>query len=327
MKEKRKNQEVPAPKGTAMNILHLKYAVEVADAGSINKAAESLYMGQPNLSRAIKELESSLGIIIFDRSARGMVPTADGEQFLTYARKILAEIDEIEAIYRDGTVKKQRFSISVPRASYIAEAFARFSNDIGPDAAEIFYMETNSNRAIENILRSDYRLGIIRYSTEYDRYFEAMLPEKGLTAETVTEFSYHLVMHKDHPLASKKTIHRADLSPYIEIAHADPYVPSLPVTELRKNLLNPEIERRIFVFERGSQYDLLSENHDTFMWVSPVPQTTLDRFGLVERVCKDNTRIHRDVLIAKTNYRFTDLDLRFIAELEAARDKYVPYEG
>lgn len=73
-----------------MNLLHLKYAVETAKAGSINKAAENLYIGQPNLSRAIKELEKSLGITIFVSSAKGMTVTPDGEEFLRYAQKILA---------------------------------------------------------------------------------------------------------------------------------------------------------------------------------------------------------------------------------------------
>ena len=79
-----------------MNILHLKYAVEIAKTGSLNKAAENLYMGQPNLSRAIRELETSLGITIFERTSRGMIVTADGEEFLQYARRILAQIDEME---------------------------------------------------------------------------------------------------------------------------------------------------------------------------------------------------------------------------------------
>ena len=71
-----------------MNILHMKYALEVAKCGSINKAAEVLLMNQPNLSRAIKELEASLGVEIFTRSAKGMVPTPEGETFLGYANKI-----------------------------------------------------------------------------------------------------------------------------------------------------------------------------------------------------------------------------------------------
>ena len=307
------------PQEAPMNVLHLKYAVEIANTGSINKAAEVLYMGQPNLSRAIKDLEGTLGITIFERSAKGMVPTAEGEQFLEYARKILREIDAVEAVYRDRKKQTQRFSISVPRASYIAEAFSQFSGSISEDPAEIFYMETNSMRAIENILREDYRLGIIRYSTEYEQYFQSMLKDRGFTRNS------YVYLKKDHPLAKKDSIQTSDLSPYIEVAHADPYVPSLPVNELRKNLLDPGIERRIFVFERGGQYDLLSENHNTFMWVSPVPQKTLDRYHLVQRICQDNTRVHRDVLIRKSSYRLTDLDKRFLQALYEARDKYIPY--
>ena len=82
-----------------MNILHLKYAVEVGKTHSINKAAQNLYMGQPNLSRAIKDLEESLGITIFNRTTRGMFVTPQGEEFLQHAKKILSQIDEVEAMY------------------------------------------------------------------------------------------------------------------------------------------------------------------------------------------------------------------------------------
>ena len=86
-----------------MNILHMRYAVEVARAGSISRASETLYMNQPNLSRAIRDLEGTLGITLFERTARGMVPTPEGEVFLERARRILGEIDEMEAFYREET--------------------------------------------------------------------------------------------------------------------------------------------------------------------------------------------------------------------------------
>ena len=79
-----------------MNILHMKYAVEVARLGSLNKAAETLIIAQPNISRSIKELEADLGITIFQRSAKGMVLTPDGEEFMDYARDILLRIEKIE---------------------------------------------------------------------------------------------------------------------------------------------------------------------------------------------------------------------------------------
>ena len=297
-----------------MNLMHLKYAVEVAKAGSINKAAEALYMGQPNLSRAIKELEASLGITIFDRSAKGMVPTAEGEEFLSYARKILNQIDEVEALYRDDSPKKQKFSVSVPRSCYISYAFAQFSKHINENPAEIFYKETNSMRAIKNILQSGYKLGILRYAENYDKYFKEMLDEKGLSYEVITTFTYVLIMNKSSKLAALKDIHFSDLQSYIEIAHADPYVPSLPAAAVKKEELPDNINRRIFVFERASQLDLLSENEETFMWVSPAPDKLLERYGLVQRECRENKKVYKDVLIYKNGYHLTELDNMFMHE-------------
>lgn len=306
-----------------MNIMHLKYAVEVAKEGSINRAAETLLMGQPNLSRAIRELETNLGITIFERSAKGMVPTPDGEDFLEYARQILRQIDQVEAIYKAGVPKKQKFSISVPRASYISEAFAQFTLGITADPAEIFYKETNSMQAVENILHGDYKLGILRYAARYDRYFKEMLEEKNLSYELVTEFTYVLIMSGKSELAKLDEIHFDDLKSYIEVAHADPYVPTLPLAEVKKAELTDDIDRRIFIYERASQFDLLSENPQTFMWVSPVPDKLLRRFDLVQRPCSDNTREYKDVLIYRNNYRLTDLDRRFITELCRSKRNYM----
>ena len=306
-----------------MNVLHMKYAVEVARIGSLNKAAEKLYIAQPNLSRAIKELESSLGITIFDRSAKGMVLTPAGEEFINYAKNILKQIDEVELIYKQGSPKKQKFSISVPRACYISDAFAQFSKNIEGGMAEIFYKETNSQRTINNVLNNDYKLGIIRYAENYDKYFKDLLEEKGLSYEMVAEFSYVLIMSRDNPLAEKEDITFEDLPPFIEIAHADPYVPSLPLSKVVKEELPDNIDRRIFIFERASQFDLLSENPETFMWVSPASEKVLQRYNLVQRQCADNRKIYKDVLIYKNGYRFSKLDNCFITALCDSRRKYL----
>ncbi len=306
-----------------MNLMHLKYAVEIAKVGSLNRAAENLCMGQPNLSRAIKELEVSLGITIFERTSKGMAATAAGEEFLSYANKVLKEIDEIENLYKTGTAKKKEFSISVPRSSYISHAFSNFSKELGDEPCELFYKETNALRAIKNILETDYNLGIIRYGSAHDYYFKEMLEEKGLNYEMITEFSYRLIMSKHHPLAEKSDIRFEDLPPYIEIAHADPYVPSLPMAAVKREELPSNIDRRIYVFERASQFELLSENHETFMWVSPVPDEMLERYGLVEKTCADNTKIYKDVLIYKKSRKLSALDKAFITELCNSKRKYI----
>lgn len=307
-----------------MNIMHLKYAVEVAKTGSINKAAENLLMGQPNLSRAIKDLEASLGITIFDRSAKGMFLTPDGEQFLGYAKKILNQIDEVENIYKIGMKTQQKFSVSVPRASYIADAFTQFSKGLSSDSpAELFYKETNSSRTIKNVLHSDYKLGIIRYAENHDRYFKEMLEEKGLASEMVAEFKYVLLMHKSSPLAAMDEIHFPDLNPFIEIAHADPYVPSLPLAAVKKEEIPDDTDRKIFVFERSIQFELLSGNNETFMWVSPLSNSILKRYDLVQKPCSDNKKIYKDVLIYHKDYKFSKLDRQFITELCNAKRRYL----
>ena len=304
-----------------MNILHMKYAVEVAKAGSVNKAAEKLFMAPPNVSRSIKELESDLGITIFERSAKGVTLTHEGEEFIGYAKSLLKQIDHIEGLYKENSVKKQRFSISVPRASYISEALVEFSKDLGKEPVEIFYKETNSQRTMNNILNHDYKLGIIRYAENYDKFFKTMLEEKGLAYEMVTEFSYKLVMSSENPLAKKENITFDDLTDYIEVAHADPYVPSLPLAKVVKEELPDNIERRIFIFERASQNDLLSQNKETFMWVSPIPQDTLNKYNLVQVDCVDNKKVYKDILIYKKGYKLTDLDKKFITALCDAKRK------
>lgn len=304
-----------------MNILHMKYAVEVARAGSLNKASETLLVAVPNISRSIKELESSLGITIFERTAKGVKLTPDGEKFMGFAHSILGQIDQVENFYKHSDIQKQKFSISVPRASYISEAFAEFSKTLTTDAAEIFYKETNSQRAINNVLNRDYKLGIIRYAENYDKFFKSMLEEKGLNYEMLSEFTYVLLMSADSPLAKKQNIIFDDLKDYIEIAHADPYVPSLPMAKVVKEELPDNIDRRIFVFERASQFDLLSANNQTFMWVSPTPQETLKKHNLVQRKCDENKKVYKDLLIYKNGYKLTELDKKFITCLCESKRK------
>lgn len=305
-----------------MNMLHVRYAVEVAAAGSVNRAAETLMVAQPNLSRSIRQLEEELGISIFRRSARGMELTPEGMEFIGYAKKLLGEIDSLEKHYRDGVPLKKRFSISVPRSCYVAEAFSRFSRTIGPEPAEIFYKETNSSRAIKNILEANYQLGIIRYAEKYDAQFCRMLEEHGLAHEVVTRFHYVLLMSRRSPLCEKAEIRFDDLAPLIEIAHGDPYVPSMPTAQVLREEIPDNVARRIYVFERSAQFDLLSANHQTFMWVSPVPNRFLEGYDLVQRSSPDNRQVYRDVLIYPGNYRFSEMDLRFMQELEEVKSHY-----
>lgn len=299
-----------------MNLLHMKYAVVIAETNSINKAAEKLYVGQPNLSRAIKELETSLGITLFERKAKGMFLTSDGEIFIRYAKTILKQIDEVESIFSKGNYSKKRFSISVPRASYIAEAFAQFSNLIKTDEkAELLYKETDTMNTVKMVLTGDYKLGIIRYAESFDRYYKSMMDEKGIEYELISEFQYVLIMNKDCPLAQNESLSFDDLKKYIEITHTDTYVPFLPFAEVKKEEHQKECDRRIFVFERASQFEILNKNKNAYMWGSPVSREILEQHGLVQRVCANSNKAYKDMLIHKKEYVLSKLDTMFVERL------------
>ena len=296
-----------------MNILYMKYAVEVAKTGSINKAADNLYIAQPNLSRAVKELENSLGVTIFKRTSKGMTLTHDGEKFMRYAEHILSEVEEMQTIFRGDLKNKITFSVSAPRSCYISHAFANFAKLIPSNVgSEISYEETNALRTVNNILHGGCRLGIIRYAAVYDDKFREMLDEKGMRYEFLNEFKYDVIMSAYSALAIRERIWMDDLYPLIEIAHADPYVPTLTLSEIRRTELPDNKERRIFIYERATQFELLHTNPDTYMWVSATPPDVLERYELVTKTSEDNDKVYRDVLIYRNGYKLTDYDNLFI---------------
>ena len=307
-----------------MNLVHLKYAVEIAKTKSISRAAENLYMGQPNLSRAVKELEESLNITIFNRTSKGITITDEGEEFLHYARRILNQVEEVEALYSDSRKPKQRFSVCAPRASYISYAFAEFSKGINTAVpAEIFYKETNSFKTVNNIVKGDYNLGIVRYQLGFEKYYHSMFEEKKLTAQVISDFKYVLLMSAHHPLANKPEINTEDLPEYIEVSHADPYVPSLPMIDVKKEELSKYVDKHIFVFESSSQFELLEKVPTTFMWVSPLPEDVLKKHNLIIKKCNANNKIYKDVLIYRNGYVLSDLDKEFVSRVVEARSRYL----
>lgn len=306
-----------------MNILHMKYAVEVANTRSISKAAENLYTSQPNLSRAIKSLENTLKIKIFKRTSKGLEVTIDGEEFLLYAKTALAQIQRIESIYENRNEKMLRLSVSVPRASYFSYAFSDFSKELDSESrAEIIYKETNSMRSILNVCKEEYDLGFVRYQSAFEKYFSTLFDEKKLNYEVINEFSYVLAISKNNPLANKKIITEEDLSGFIEITHGDPYVPSLPLIDVKRAELSEFSKKHIMVFERGVQFTLLEQVPNTFMWVSPIPNDLLDKYGLVQKKCSFNTKTYKDVLIYRKKYTLSKLDKDFIAHVIKAKQKY-----
>ncbi len=299
-----------------MNLQHLKYMVEVERVGSITKAAANLFMGQPNLSKAIKEVETETGIRIFQRSAKGVVPTDKGARFLSYAHAILVQLEKIEGLKKNDADDRICFGISVPRATYISHAFTCFIKKLGFQTdMEINFKETNSMDSINNVFDGICGMAVIRFELPYEEYFLSLLKEKDLSFETVLEFEKLLLISENSPLAAYDKVPPTALSEMTEILHGDLSVPYVSPSYTKKadEICRP---RRIYVYERGSQFDLLKGVPSAFMWVSPMPQAFMKNSGLTLRRCTKPAGTCKDILIYRSSYRMTDTDKLFLRELK-----------
>ena len=292
-----------------MNTTYLNYALEIERVGSISQAAQNLYMAQPNLSKAIRELEKELGFTIFKRTAKGVRPTEAGTEFLYHARQIMEQVGAVERISQRIGTDKLKYKISIPRGSYIVDGFTSFLSELELEKGmEVTINETNALGTISNVADRGYNLGITRYQMLDETHYLTMLKNNHLTYETIWEFEYVLVMSKNHPLANRETITPEDLSEYTKITHGDIELPHV-------RRINHEAEMTprnvIYVYERGSQFDLLTNVPTTYMWVSPIPQKLLDKLQLVQRICRAEDNLYKDVMIFREDYHITEHDRLF----------------
>ena len=269
-------------------------------------------MAQPNLSKAIKELEKEVGFVIFKRTATGVKPTEEGSEFLYYAKNITNQLSAVKRISQRAGSEKLKYKISIPRGSYIADGFTSFVAELKLEKGmEVTVNETNDIGTISNVVDHGYNIGIIRYQLINEDYYMTMIKNNHLKSETLWEFEYVVVMSKKHPLADKEEITIDDLKEYTKIAHGDMDIPQDKYNKTKKN----NSRNVIYVYERGSQFDLLANVPTTYMWVSPIPQSLLDKNQLVQKVCKADNNYFKDVMIFRGDYRLNEYDVLFQKKL------------
>ena len=304
-----------------MDTQYFFYAIEVEKAGSITQAANNLFMSQPTLSKAIRDMEASVGFSVFKRTSKGVAPTTRGQEFLAYAKKIASQLQKMDAALHARDTAHQLFSLALPRVDYMSRATAEFlcSFDNEKDM-EIDILETSSMRVMDAVAHGHYVLGVIRYHVEDEDYFLRSLSEAGLQYEQLWQSGYLAVMGQNHPLADQPAVSAEDLAPYIEVAFGDEKVPYIRVSETESLTEAAQGSKRIFVYDRGSYMDLLRENPFAYGWASALPEDVLRRNGLVQKKCR-KSRQFKDLIVSKQGYRFSKLDRAFIDRLCLERNQ------
>lgn len=212
-----------------MNIHQLRCAVTVARLGSQTRAAEELYMSQPNLSKALKDLEQTCGFRIFTRTGTGMAPTRRGEEFLEHARAVLEKLDLMDAIYQGQDRRSANLSVAVCGAGYLTRALCAFLDETNPaEGLEINMREGRVEEVVRAVLDREAEIGVIRYAVDRQNRVLAALGEQGLHYLLYWNFRHVAVVSHRHPLAGEKRLEKARLATYAEVALASELPPVQP---------------------------------------------------------------------------------------------------
>ena len=197
-----------------MTLQQLRYAVAIADSSSMNEAARKLYISQPSLSGAIRDLEKELGISIFLRSNRGIVLTQDGEGFLSYARQMMEEYQMIQEHYIEPDHHKTRFGVSMQHYSFAVRAFIRLAGTYKPEDYEFALHETKTHEVIEHVSNMKSEIGILYLNAFNRRMLEKAFADAEVEFHRLFECRISVYLRKGHPLAERRQITMEDLEPY-----------------------------------------------------------------------------------------------------------------
>lgn len=303
-----------------MTLQQLTYAVEVYKCGSISKAAQNLYMAQPNLSTAIRELESELGYLLFCRMPKGVQVTENGEDFLRQANDIVSRVQLLEIQKRAKNRQVSTLSLITARSSEICIKMTRFINELNQEGLpfRVKMRESTNHDVINDVVSGDADIGIVRANTLDADYFFRMVEYRGLQLIRLPPDPYVVLFSENHPLAAKDYITKDMLTPFIEVVHGDYERPMYPFSEHKyKESRTEELKRRLlFVYDRGSLMDVLANVHGSYIWTTTTHQILKDTYKLVERQC-DAAPVEGVDAIIYDNRRFVTPEMnRFIEILQ-----------
>lgn len=197
-----------------MTLLQLKYVITVARIGIISEAANELFITQPSLTRAIKELEKEMGIIIFDRTNKGIIVTKEGETFLAYARQVIEQASLLEQRYKFSQKIKHEFSISTQHYSFAVNAFVDLIKEYGGERYDFSLRETQTYEIIEDVAKMKSEIGILYFNDFNRAVLEKLLKTKELNYVELFSAKPHVFISKKHPLAHKNSVTMEELSDY-----------------------------------------------------------------------------------------------------------------
>ncbi|SHI34296.1 LysR family transcriptional regulator [Pseudobutyrivibrio xylanivorans] len=238
-----------------MTLKQLRYAVTVADTGNITEAAKKLFIAQPSLTAAIRELENEYNITIFTRSNKGIEVTPDGDEFLGYARQVLEQTNLIDERYTGKSTGKQRFCVSAQHYSFAVEAFVELLKKYGGEKYEFHMRESQTYDIIDDVAHLRSEIGVLYLNSFNETVIRKTLRDNNLTFTTLFKAKPHVFIGKNSPLANKKSITLDDLKPYPRLSYEQGSHNSFYFSE--EILSTVDCDKEIIVKDRATLFNML----------------------------------------------------------------------
>lgn len=242
-----------------MTLMQLEYIMEIYHCGSMNKAAQNLFVSQSAISSAIKELEEELGISIFVRSNRGISLTEEGQEFIAKIHPLLLQAKEVSLFYsgKNGPINNHLY-ISTQRYPFCAKAFVEFLKKQNDPFFRYGFKECPMGKVIEEVHNGKSDLGIIFLSDITEVFLSKLFNSKNLVFHEMKRLRPHVFMNKEHPLAQKEEISLDELKNYPFVIFSKKEESSLNFSEEAVLSQNIEYSQIIYVNDRATAYNIIA---------------------------------------------------------------------
>ncbi len=309
--------------GEMMKIQQLEYVIAIAQEGSIARAAKQLFQAQPNISIALKELETELGIQIFNRTPNGMVLTPEGEEFLGRATSIVNDIHSLERDYLNRNSSEISMNIGISRSSFITAAIGEFisKHEGESEKMEINLTESDTNRVMNETCIGKYDVGVLRIPENYYEMTEKVIDSKNLISKVLLEYRFAVAIHRSHPLARFDDIPFEELKRYPEIYNGINEPDMLRRASVNANYEDISSNKRINVLDRGSQVSIMATVRDAFMWVLPIKNPIMETAGIVIKKCSYAQQVNKDIIVYRRSSESNPLVMDCVNTLITFGDK------
>ncbi|WP_058307370.1 LysR family transcriptional regulator [Gracilibacillus massiliensis] len=297
-----------------MTLQQLKYVIEVVRSQSINKAAQRLFISQPSLSNALKELEEEIGVTIFLRTNKGITITPEGSEFLGYARQVVEQAELLENRYDKSRTPQQNFAVSSQHYAFAVSAFVRLLKDYDREEYEFTLRETRTYEIIDDVKNLRSEIGILYVNDFNEQIIHKFLREANLTFHSLFIANPHVFISSTNPLAERESVTLEDLNPFPYLSYEQGEYNSFYFSEeILSTLSRP---KNIRVSDRATLFNLLI-GLNGYTISTGVISHKLNSKDIIAVPLEVNEQIHVGYITHKNvaNSKLADIYIQYLREI------------